>query len=96
MNFDEQEALTYGTEHGAGWRLDCLGTCARVPLMPTFRGNAGDLSAANRACRIQDVWQRKPVSLEVCYTVAGWQEKGYDVDYILDQALRWHVEHGEH
>src|SRR5213078_2444706 len=25
MNFDEQQALTYGTEHGAGWRLDCLG-----------------------------------------------------------------------
>jgi hypothetical protein len=23
--------------------------------------------------------------------VAGWKEKGYDVDYILDQALRWHV-----
>jgi hypothetical protein len=40
---------------------------------------------------IQDVWQRKPVSLEVCYTVAGWKEKGYDADYILEQALRWHV-----
>jgi hypothetical protein len=40
---------------------------------------------------IQDVWQRSPVSLEVCFTVAGWKEKGYDVDYILDQALRWHV-----
>src|SRR5260370_5414088 len=25
LNFDEQQALTYGTEHGAGWRLDCLG-----------------------------------------------------------------------
>src|SRR5437879_13908158 len=25
MNFDEQQALNYGTEHGAGWRLDCLG-----------------------------------------------------------------------
>lgn len=24
MNFDEQQALTYGTEHGAGWRVDCL------------------------------------------------------------------------
>jgi hypothetical protein len=40
---------------------------------------------------IQDVWQHKPVSLEVCFTVAGWKERGYDVDYILDQALRWHV-----
>jgi len=22
---------------------------------------------------------------------AGWKEKGYDLDYILEQALRWHV-----
>jgi hypothetical protein len=40
---------------------------------------------------IQDVWQRSPVSLETCFTVAGWKEKGYDLDYILKQALRWHV-----
>ena len=40
---------------------------------------------------IQDVWQRKPVSLETCYTVAGWKERGYDLNYILEQALRWHV-----
>jgi hypothetical protein len=25
MNFDEPEALEYGTSHGAGWRFDCLG-----------------------------------------------------------------------
>ena len=40
---------------------------------------------------IQDVWQRSPVSLETCYTVPGWKERGYDVDYIIAQGLRWHV-----
>ena len=25
MNFDEPQALAYGTKQGAGWRLDCLG-----------------------------------------------------------------------
>jgi hypothetical protein len=40
---------------------------------------------------IQEVWQHKPVSLETCYTVPGWKERGYDVDYILEQGLRWHV-----
>ena len=25
MNFDQPEALAYGTQQGAGWRLDCLG-----------------------------------------------------------------------
>ena len=40
---------------------------------------------------IQNVWQRSPVSLETCYTVPGWKERAYDVDYILAQGLRWHV-----
>jgi hypothetical protein len=40
---------------------------------------------------IQDVWQRSPVSLETCWVPGFWKEKGWDVAYILDQALRWHV-----
>ena len=24
MSFDEQQAVTHGTEHSAGWSLDCL------------------------------------------------------------------------
>ena len=40
---------------------------------------------------IQDVWQRSPVSLETCWVPAYWKEQGWDVDYILNQALRWHV-----
>ena len=51
MNFDEQQALTYGTEHGAGWRLIVSVTCGRVPQCLLSGGNAGDLSATNSACR---------------------------------------------
>jgi Domain of unknown function (DUF4832) len=40
---------------------------------------------------VQDVWQRSPVSLETCWVPGFWKEKGWDVDYILAQALRWHV-----
>ncbi|MDP9338540.1 MAG: DUF4832 domain-containing protein, partial [Acidobacteriota bacterium] len=40
---------------------------------------------------IQEVWQRSPVSLETCGTPAEWKRDGFDVDYILAQALRWHV-----
>jgi len=92
MNFDEQQALTYGTEHGAGWRLDCLGDMRTSSTNAYFPAEMLEIYPQQIVrAGIQDVWQRKPVSLEVCYTVAGWQEKGYDVDYILDQALRWHV-----
>ena len=40
---------------------------------------------------VQDVWQKRPVSLEVCGTVSEWKRDHFDVNYILEQALRWHV-----
>src|SRR5438067_3375212 len=92
MNFDEQQALTHGTAHGAGWRLDCLGDMRTSSTNPYFPAEMLEIYPQQVVrAGIQDVWQHKPVSLEVCFTVAGWKERGYDVDYILDQALRWHV-----
>ena len=40
---------------------------------------------------IQDVWQKRPMSLEVCGTVSEWERDHFDLSYILEQALRWHV-----
>jgi hypothetical protein len=92
MNFDEQQALTYGTEHGAGWRLDCWGDMRTSSTNPYFPAEMLEIYPQQIVrAGIQDVWQHKPVSLETCYTVAGWKERGYDLDYILEQALRWHV-----
>ena len=31
------------------------------------------------------------MSLEVCGTVSEWKRDHFDLNYILDQALRWHV-----
>jgi hypothetical protein len=90
MNFDQEQALAYGTQQGAGWRLDCWGDmrgitggrwCHMFDLYPEQIVRAG----------VQDVWQRSPVSLETCWVPGYWKEKGWDVDYILAQALRWHV-----
>jgi len=90
MNFDQEQALAYGTQQGAGWRLDCWGDmrdttggnwCHMFDLYPEQIVRAG----------IQDVWQRSPVSLETCWVPGYWKQKGWDVDYILAQALRWHV-----
>jgi len=40
---------------------------------------------------VQEVWKRSPVSLESCGVPETWKRYGWDVDYNLDQALRWHV-----
>jgi Domain of unknown function (DUF4832) len=92
MNFDEAEALRYGTEHGAGWRLDCLGDMRMESDNQYFRPEMLDIYPQQVVrAGIQDVWKRSPVSLESCWVPAHWKEQGWDVDYILEQALRWHV-----
>lgn len=92
MNFDEPQALTYGTAHGAGWRLDCLGDMRTSSDDPYFPAEMLEIYPQQVVrSGIQDVWQKRPVSLETCDTPAGWKRDGFDVDYILNQALRWHV-----
>ncbi len=89
MNFDEPTALAYGTQRGAGWRLDCWGDMGRpgrnfahmIDLYPQQVVRTG----------IQEVWRKAPVSLETCGTPGSWFESKYDLDYILEQALRWHA-----
>ena len=92
MNFDEPKALGYGVGRGAGWRVDCWGDLGgrgksmmhmldRYPQQVVRTG-------------IQEAWKRSPVSLETCGTPASWKEWGYsdeDIDYNLEQALRWHA-----
>ena len=86
MNFDQPQALAYGTGRGAGWRFDCLGDlrpkwCHMLDFYPEQIARTG----------IEDVWKRSPVSMETCWVPGYWKERGWDVGYILGEALRWHV-----
>jgi hypothetical protein len=92
MNFDEPQALAYGTGRGAGWRLDCLGDMGRQWTdRPSFSHMLDVYPQQVARAGIQEVWRRSPVSLETCWVPGFWKDKGWDVDYILAQALRWHV-----
>ncbi len=93
MNFDELQALTYGTVRGAGWRLDCWGDMRSQPGEKQQRWSHMLDLYPEQVVRagIQDVWQRSPVSLETCWVPGYWKKQGWDVEYILNQALRWHV-----
>jgi hypothetical protein len=92
MNFDEPQALSYGTRHGAGWRLDCLGDMRTKSNDKYFSPEMLDIYPQQIVrTGIQNVWQRSPVSLETCGTPSSWKKDGFDVSYILAQALRWHI-----
>lgn len=86
MNFDEPEALHYGTSRGAGWRFDCVGDLRTkwshmLDFYPEQMVRTG----------IQDVWKKSPVSMETCGVPGRWKQQGWDVNYILREALRWHI-----
>ena len=86
MNFDQPDALSYGTSQGAGWRFDCLGDLRKrwahmLDFYPEQIARAG----------IQEVWRSAPVSMETCGVPESWFRSGWDVNYILSEALRWHI-----
>jgi len=89
MNFDELHALAYGTERGAGWRLDCWGDMGRPGRNFAHMLDAYPQGVARAG--IRDVWKRSPVSLESCGTPGSWRQNKFDLDYIMEQALRWHA-----
>ncbi len=92
MNFDQEQALSYAVRRGAGWRLDCLGDMRTSSSDPHFQAEMLDIYPQQVVrAGIQEAWKRSPVSLESCWVPGYWKEKGWDVQYILDQALRWHV-----
>jgi hypothetical protein len=93
VNFDQPRALSYATEHGSGWRLDCWGDMGgyweswgkylshMLDVYPEQVVQAG----------ASEAWRRSPVSLETCWVPGYWRDKNWDLDYIMEQALRWHV-----
>lgn len=38
-----------------------------------------------------DAWKKAPVTFEACWVMQHWLNKGWDVDYIIDQSLKWHI-----
>ncbi|MBI5835222.1 MAG: DUF4832 domain-containing protein [Armatimonadetes bacterium] len=72
-----------------GWRADCLGDlggfnanwCHMYDLYPQ----------QIEACGFTDAWRKAPVSLEVCWVMRHWHDLGWDIDYIIEQSLKWHI-----
>jgi hypothetical protein len=72
-----------------GWRVDCLGDmggfsktwCHMNDLYPQSIIKLG----------LEDAWKTSPVTMEVCWVMQTWKNNGWDVDYIIDQSLKWHI-----
>jgi hypothetical protein len=81
-----EDGMAYATGRGAGWRADCWGD-VRDGWGHMYDYYPGTVYRSGAT----DAWKRGPVCLETCWTFLHWFRRGWDVRYMLDEALRWHA-----
>lgn len=73
-----------------GFRVDCLGD------MGGFHGNEWSHMLDFYPQNIQnfnmgEAWKRAPVVFEACWHMNDWYRQGWDIDYIIEESLKWHI-----
>ena len=73
-----------------GFRVDCLGD------MGGFHGkewsHMQDYSPMNiENFAMHDAWEKGPVLFEACWHMNDWYVSGWDIDYIIEESLKWHI-----
>jgi hypothetical protein len=84
-----EKELAYAVKNGTGWRADCLGDLGYWGTnwnhMRDSYQQALDQAEAN------DAWKHAPVCFESCGVMQRWADEGYDIEFIMNEALRWHI-----
>ena len=95
LSLIDEEQMEAGIPAGTGWRLDCLGNVGtegsdRVLRHESWNHHFTDYPK-NIATFASESWKRTPVHLETCWVPMHWYRKGWDLDFILEQALKYHA-----
>jgi hypothetical protein len=69
-----------------GWRADCLGD-----MRPGYAHMYDYYPEKLVKLNLTELWKTAPVSMESCWVMQTWEDRKWDIDYILDKAIQWHV-----
>lgn len=90
MLLTDEKTNRYGlSKRDVGWRVDCLGDMGG--FSPTWCHMCDLYPQQIIKCGMQDAWKKAPVTLEVCWVMQTWRDNGWDIDYIIEQSLKWHI-----
>lgn len=85
----------YASGFNLGLRFDCLGDMGNIrPGWGLFPGWSHMLDYYPRLIvesGLQDAWMTAPVALEACGVMQTLKERGWNLDYIIEQSLKWHM-----
>ena len=90
------EQMAAGIRAGSGWRADSFGDVGAVGsgevLKPSSWNHMYDMypDAIVRS-GAAEAWRTAPVHLEVGVVPRYWYDQGYDLDFILEQGLKYHA-----
>jgi hypothetical protein len=85
------------TTRNVGWRVDCFGDFSKAGWRKrdTTQNNWSHMYVAYPTLYeldgLKEKWKTAPVVLETCGSVASWYNDHYDIDKILETALRLHA-----
>ena len=87
--------MTAGVRAGAGWRCDScddLGLWGDPAMGPQMRWNHlfDSYPWSVTGCGAQEAWKKAPVAFEPGMTMRIDYEKGFDLDFIVEQDLKYH------
>jgi len=81
------------SKRDVGWRVDCLGDFGFWATQENnYWNHMQDRYPQNIIrCGMADAWKKAPISLEACGVLNSWLKKGYDINSIIQESLKWHI-----
>ena len=89
MLIGDEKGMIHAIKNGCGWRADCLGDMGGF----SKTWNHMDCFYPQQIVKTNavDVWKSAPVAFESCWDMRKWKQEGWDIRYIYDYALGYHV-----
>ncbi len=90
MLLTDEKTNGYGlSQRNVGWRVDCLGDMGGFSKVWSHMLDFYPQQIIKSG--MQDAWKNAPVSLEVCWNMQKWEDEGWDIEYIINESLKWHI-----
>lgn len=83
VQFNDNEFIEYmNSLRPVGLRLDCLGAVIWNHMPLWYPKVFADFP---------DLWKKAPINFEAGWVMRYWYEMGWDIDFIIEESLRWHI-----
>jgi len=89
MLIGDEEGMKHAIRQGCGWRADCLGDMGG--FSKTWNHMEHFYPQQIRRTGAEEAWKKAPVAFETCWDMRKWKREGWDIRYIFDYALNYHV-----